>query len=160
MITEYFTKENIALGGVLILFLWRIIDFFIRMKKKRESEIEKLAFEMAKYQCNDKEDDYNRKSLFSYYLFYLDALEKNMRPFSNSYEIMKDFDDQFNKKIKRLETILEKLTSVENKLSEKHDLTIDDLWDRNVTWKSFRHDFKLLSKRLFHKKKIKYNSLS
>jgi len=160
MITEFFTKENIALGGVIILLLWRIVDFFIRMKKKREAEIEKLAFEMAKYRCNDDDNDYNRKSLFSYYLFYLDALEKNMSTSYNSYEIMKDFDDQFNTKIKRLETILERLTSIENKLLDKHDLSISDLWDKNVSWQSFRHDLKVLLKRLFHKKKIKFRSLS
>ena len=160
MITEYLTKENIALGGVIILLLWRIVDFFIRMKKKRESEIEKLAFEMAKYRCNEDNDDYNKKSLFAFYLFYLDALGKNMRPSYRSYEIMKDFDDQFNNKIKRLESILEKLTSLEDKLVEKHEISLSDLWDKNVSWQSFRHDLKVLLTRLFRKRKIKFRSLS
>ena len=103
MPTEIFTKENIAFFGVAILLIWRIIDFFVRMKKKRENELEKLAFEMAKSRMNENHDLYERESFFSYYLFYLDALENNMQPYSDYAEVMTEFEKAFDTRIKRSE---------------------------------------------------------
>ena len=79
MFENYFTKENIALFGVGALFLWRIIDFIIRQKKKRETDLQKLALEMAKYRT-EGQAPYRKESLYSYYLYYLDALEKGVNP--------------------------------------------------------------------------------
>ncbi|MHA1338075.1 MAG: hypothetical protein ACTSPW_20450 [Promethearchaeota archaeon] len=48
ILSEFLSKENLALFGVSILFLWRVIDAIIKVRKRRKYELEKLAFEMAK----------------------------------------------------------------------------------------------------------------
>ncbi|MGD1046975.1 MAG: hypothetical protein ABR936_16855 [Bacteroidota bacterium] len=157
MLENIFTKENLTLIGVVALFVWRIIDFIIRQKKKRENDREKLAFEMAKYHY-DGANEFPKASMFSYYLFYLDALEKNIRPHYSSYEIMKDFDTQLTERVSRLEDVLGKLIAFEEKLSSKHNVTVADLWERHLDWPHWWRETKRLAKNTF-KRKIKYRSI-
>ena len=157
MLDNLFSKENIALFGVLTLFLWRIIDFILRQKKKRENDLQKLALEMAKYRT-DGEMAYRKESFYSYYLFYLDALEKNMKPYNKrSIEIMKDFDQQLTSKINHYERVIVSLNQIEKKLDEKHEITVSDLWDRNLNWARWWRETKLLIRNML-KRKIKYHS--
>lgn len=62
-------------------------DFIVRMKKKREAEIEKLAFEMAKYRCNDEDDTYNRKSIKIRVLNYSHTVEIARQQNLSKYEV-------------------------------------------------------------------------
>jgi hypothetical protein len=80
MVDFLFTKENFALLGVAALFLWRIVDFILRQKKKKEAELQKLAFDMAKYHFGDDTDPYTRGEILQFYFYYLDMLEHNMNP--------------------------------------------------------------------------------
>ena len=152
------TKENIALIGVIALFIWRIIDFLIRQKKKRETDREKLAFDMAKYQIENGRE-FPKASLFSYYLFYLDALEKDIKPYNHRrYTIMKSFETQLTEKVAHLEEVLQKLNDIEVKLSNNHEITPSDLWVRNLSWRIWWWETKKRIKVTF-KRKIKFKSL-
>jgi hypothetical protein len=158
MIENLFSKDNLALFGVTLLFLWRIIDFFIRQSKKRENDLEKLAFEMAKYRHSD-DHGYPAQSFFSYYLFYLDHLEKRVKPYDeNSYEVMRDYESIMTEKIKRMDEVSNKLGEIDKKFTETHEITFNDLFERNLTWGLWWRETTRLIKRSV-KRKTKYHSL-
>jgi hypothetical protein len=150
MFETFFTKENLALAGVVSLFVWRILDFIIRQNKKRENELQKLAFEMAKYRCDSDEMSYSEESFFSYYLFYLDALEHDLKPYDNQkYEIMKEFEERAISHIKRLEDVAKKIQGISENLEDKHQITLEDLWELHFSWSLWRHITATLLKRTF-----------
>jgi hypothetical protein len=148
MIEQLFTKQNLALLGVLALFLWRIIDLIIRQKNKRETELQRLAFEMVKYRFGEDVDPFTREAILQYYFFYLDALEHNLIFYDRGiFKVMKEFDGKLSQKIERLKEINDKLEAIENKLSQHHNVSTSDLWDRHFNWSLwFRETKKLLNK--------------
>jgi hypothetical protein len=153
MIEELLTKQNLALLGVISLFLWRIVDLILRQKKKKETELQKLAFDMTKYRFGDDVDPFTRESILPQYFFYLDALEHDMNPYHRgTFKIMKTLDDQLAQKTQSLKQVHEKLEAIENKLSQHDDITLSDLWDRNLNWTMWFRETKKLLKITFSRK--------
>jgi hypothetical protein len=149
---DLFTKENFAIAGVIVLFIWRIIDAFIRQKKKKESELQKLAFDMAKFRFenNEKYGGIN-KALLSYYFYYLDALTYNFSPSNRRIDILNDYDSHISHQIDRLNKINEEIEKLDQKLYENHKIYINDIWQQSVNWRGLYHYFKRLMKSPFKK---------
>ena len=160
MIEHLFTKENIALFGVIALFLWRVLDFFFRLRKKKESELQKLAFDMAKYRCTESGDPFQAESIFPYYLFYLDALEHNMSLYDErAFKIMKQFDDDLTEKVNQLKDALQQMDNLEKKLSDHQEISVSDLWARNLTWAMWFQETRLMLKQTI-KVRRRFRSIS
>ena len=157
MIEELFTKQNLALIGVIALFFWRIVDLIIRQKKRREAELQKLAFDMAKFRIGDDLDPFSRESIMPQYFFYLDALERGMNlHHRGTFKIMKNFDDQLTEKIRSLKEAHDRLEAIENRLTQHEEIKLSDLWDRNLNWPMwFRETTKLLNKTFSRKTKFR-----
>jgi hypothetical protein len=148
MIDNLFTKENFALLGVVALFLWRIVDFMLRQKKKKETELQKLAFDMAKYHFGEETDPFTRGEILQFYFYYLDMLEHNLNPHDQkSFKVLNEFGEQIREKIKAIKEMSAKFDVIEDKLSIQNDVSPNDLWERSFNWSMwFRHTKKLLKK--------------
>jgi len=48
------SKENLAITGVIVLFVWRVVDSFIKLHKKEASETDKMAFDMTKAKLSNR----------------------------------------------------------------------------------------------------------
>jgi hypothetical protein len=156
MLEPLLTKENVALALGSALLLWRVIDVFIRMRKKREYELQKLALEITKEVVKDiglRRDD----SFFSYYLLYLDALERGARPYARGgLKEMRKFEGRMREHIEGLSDRLHNFNAIYDKLEAGHKVTMDDLFHRNLNWKLWRGETALLLKKTFRRK---YNSI-
>jgi hypothetical protein len=150
MVDFLFTKENFALLGVAALFLWRIVDFILRQKKKKEAELQKLAFDMAKYHFGDDTDPYTRGEILQFYFYYLDMLEHNMNPHDQrSFKVLKEFNEQIKEKIEAIKEVSTKFDAIDDKLSAQQDITLFDLWERSFNWSMWFQQTKKLLKKTF-----------
>ena len=156
MFENLLTKENLTLLGVIALFLWRIVDFILRQKKKRETEFQKLAFEMTKFHFGNVADPFSKTGILPFYFYYLDALENNFNPNDpKRANLLREFEKQIEKKILAHKEVSDKLEAINIKLSAQQDISVLDLWERNFNWSLwFRHTKKLLKKTFSHKPKF------
>jgi hypothetical protein len=146
MLETLLTKENVALGLASALLVWRIVDVIFRQRKRREHELERLAFDITKVAVSD--DPFGREKFFPYYLMYLDALERDMRPYTkDGAEVMNDYFDQMTKRLDRLDMIRKNLEGLEEKLKDNHQVTLSDLFHRNLTWGHWWEETRMLLKR-------------
>ena len=148
---DFLTKENIAIIGISILFIWRVIDFFVRLGKRRKHELERLAFDMAKIKSED--DKLYRGSIISYYYFCLDALRKKMTTSLSLFDWFKKKEDEINTTLIQIRGEVERFERVKADVKRTKEIKYEDLYEKSVTWHSLYRDFKILIKKLFSLKK-------
>lgn len=140
MASELLTKENLAIVGVVILFIWRVTDSLIKLYKKEASATDKMAFDMAKTKLSNNRTSYDFP-LMTYFFMYRWILKKKLR-FPQEYaDWLSNKEESLDMKMQQLEfRIRESNTTGSNK-------TFVPTW-RSVLW-----DVKFLLRKVFEKDK-------
>ena len=136
------TKENLAIVGVIVLFLWRVLDSFIKLHKKEASETDKMAFDMAKTKLGDRGASYEYP-LLTYFFMYQKVLKEKIRFHGGYVNWLSRKEEELDQKVQRLEFL-------NRQLGEK-DMGREPL----PTWQSVYYDVKYLFKTMFEKKPYK-----
>lgn len=102
---DFFTKENIMLIMIVVLFLWKVVDFVIKIIKKREHERERLAFDMAKLWLDAS--PIMNENILKIYFYYLEMLKN--RCVSDAIDKLEDLADNVERKTEILRQLEEKL---------------------------------------------------
>lgn len=154
---DLLTKENITLGLVVFLFIWRIIDAILRFHKGRRHELEKLAFDMAKIKV--EKDSSHNSSILAFYFLCLEALEKTRNLEPGLFEWIKNKEQEFDRHVMHLRGVIEDLErrgdTVIEKIDRKEEIVWGDLYKREITWRRVWGDVKVLMRALLGKKQSK-----
>lgn len=139
---QLLTKENLAIAGVVVLFLWRVIDSFIKLHKKEASETDKMAFDMAKTKLGNRSSNYEYP-LLTYFFMYQKVLREKIR-FPESYvNWLSRKEEELDQKVQRMEFL--------NRQLDEKNIGRELL----PTWRTVYYDIKYLLKNMFEKKKYK-----
>lgn len=135
------SKENLAITGVVILFLWRVIDSFIKLHKKGVTETDNMAFDLAKAKLSNRSS--HDFPLLTYFFMYRKIL-KSKSSFHQGYvNWLAQKEEELDRKIDQL-TFL-------NRTYEENNIRSEPL----PTWRSAYYDIKYLLKNMFAKKSYK-----
>ncbi|MDP3014896.1 MAG: alpha/beta fold hydrolase [bacterium] len=145
MIENFFnnilSKENLAITGVVILFLWRVIDSFIKLHKKGVIETDNMAFDLAKAKLSNRSS--HDFPLLTYFFMYRKVLKSKLNFHQGYVNWLAHKEEELDRKIDQL-TFLNR--TLEEKDSGRAPLP---------TWRSVYYDIKYLFKIMFEKKRYK-----
>lgn len=139
---ELLTKENLAIAGVAILSLWRVIDSFIKLHKKEASETDKMAFDMAKTKLGNRNSSYDYP-LLTYFFMYQKVLKEKIRFHGGYVNWLSRKEEELDQKIHRMEFL--------NRQLEEKDTGREPL----PTWRTVYYDVKYLFRTMFKKRLYK-----
>ena len=152
-VVDLLTKENFAVLGVAILFIWKIIDAILKLMKKREHELEKLAFEMAKIKL--EAESWSKGSVLTFYYYCLTALRTKKPTPWRLVEFLKQREQKIDQRTNVLSQFEKKISEFHEKIKSEHKINWGDLYEKELSWKGIWRDIKLLiSRRLKKKAKV------
>lgn len=141
MFQEFITKENLALAGVTALFLWRIVDALIKLRRKEASETDKLAFDMVKAKLGHNKTHYNFPILV-YFFLYRDTLRKKLRWPQGLINWFSYKEEELDRRIERLGFLI------------REDEKIDKGRGITPTWRNVCSEVNFLIKQTFKQKQF------
>lgn len=135
------SKENLAITGVIILFLWRVIDSFIKLHKKGVTETDNMAFDLAKAKLSNRSS--HDFPLLTYFFMYRKVLKSKLSFHQGYVNWLVQKEEELDRKIDHL-TFL-------NRTLEEQDTGREPL----PTWRSVYYDIKYLCRTMLAKKRYR-----
>ena len=148
---DFLSKENLAIIGVIVLFIWRTIDALLKIKKNRRHELEKLAFDMAKIKSSSEDERYGGKYIISFYFYCLYALQKGSKLPQDLNRLLVRKEEEIANNLKHIKDESDRLEQLEYKLTNNQNIKWDDIFNNTISLDHLWWVFKEINKKYLRK---------